>query len=55
MSENVKIAPQLRIGLLNEILFEGMFIRMDPAPWKFFGWSTILLLCRGATFRWDTF
>jgi hypothetical protein len=32
MSDEVKNAPQLRVGLVNEILSEGIFLRVDHAP-----------------------
>jgi hypothetical protein len=48
MSDEVKNAPQLRIGLINEIMSEATFIRMDQPLWKFFRWTTVLLLCRDA-------
>jgi hypothetical protein len=28
-------APQPRIGLINEILSEEIFIRVVPAPWRY--------------------
>jgi hypothetical protein len=36
MSDEVKSAPQLRIGLINEIMSEGIFIGVDHASWEFF-------------------
>jgi hypothetical protein len=48
MSDEVKNGPQLWIGLINEILSEGIFIRVIRAPWKFFHLAAILLLCRDA-------
>jgi hypothetical protein len=46
MSDEVKNATQLRVGLIKKILSEWIFIRVDQAPWKFFRWDIILLLCR---------
>jgi hypothetical protein len=51
MSDAVKNVPQLRIGLINEILFEAIFIRMDQPLWKFFRRTIVLLLSRDATFQ----
>jgi hypothetical protein len=45
MYDEVKNAPQLQIGLINEILSEAIFIRMDHPLWKFFRWTIVLLLC----------
>jgi hypothetical protein len=53
LSDEVKNAPQLRIGLINEILPEGILFRVDHGLWKFFGWGTVLLLCRDVTLRWN--
>jgi hypothetical protein len=39
MSDEVTNAPELRIGLINEILSEAIFIRMDEPLWKFIGWT----------------
>jgi hypothetical protein len=50
----VKSGPQLRIGLINEILSEDIFLTVTSAPWRFFRLAAILLLCRDAKFRWDT-
>jgi hypothetical protein len=54
MSNEVKNAPQLRIGLFNEILSEAILIRVDQALCTFYRCTTVLLLCRDATLRWDT-
>jgi hypothetical protein len=54
MSDEVKHAPQLRVRLINKLLSEGQFIRMDHTPWKFFRWTTVLLLSRDAAFQWST-
>jgi hypothetical protein len=54
MSDELKKVPRLWVGLINEILSEGIFIRVDHAPWKFCRWTTVLLLCRDATLRWNT-
>jgi hypothetical protein len=54
MSDEVKNRPQLRVGLINEILSQMIFIRMDQGLWKFFSRTTVLLLCRYATLQWDT-
>jgi hypothetical protein len=54
MSDEVTNAPQLRIGLINEILSEVIFIRMDLALWGFFRRTTVLLLCRDAALQLDT-
>jgi hypothetical protein len=51
MSDELKNAPQLWVGFINELLSEGMTVRVDHAPWKFFRWTTALLLCRDATLR----
>jgi hypothetical protein len=34
MSDELKNAPQLRIGLINEVLSEAIFIRMDLPLWN---------------------
>jgi hypothetical protein len=44
MSDQVTNAPQLRMGRVNEILSEGIFVRVDHAPWKFFGWTICAIL-----------
>jgi hypothetical protein len=54
MSDVVMNGPQLRVGLINELLSEGIFIRVDHAPWKFLRWTAVLLLCQDATFQWNT-
>jgi hypothetical protein len=54
MSDEVKNRPQLLVGLINEILPEVIFIRMDQPLWEFFRRTTVLLLCRDATLQWDT-
>jgi hypothetical protein len=36
ISDEVKNRPQFRVGLINEILSEVIFIRMDQALLKFF-------------------
>jgi hypothetical protein len=54
MSDEVKSALLLRAGLINERLSEPIFMRMDQHLWKFFRWTTVLLLCRDAPLRWDT-
>jgi hypothetical protein len=36
MSDEVKTAPQLRIGLINEILSQEIFVTVDHAPWECF-------------------
>jgi hypothetical protein len=54
MSDEVKNVPQLRIGLLDEIMSDAIFIRMDQPLWKFFRWTTVLLLCREATLQCNT-
>jgi hypothetical protein len=46
MSDEVKNAPQLRVGLINEILSEVIFIRMDQPLWKFFRWTSHKQWCR---------
>jgi hypothetical protein len=51
MSDEVKNAPQLQIGLINEILSKEIFIMVDHALWRFFRETTALLLCRDATLR----
>jgi hypothetical protein len=48
MSDEVKNGPWLRVGFINEILYEGMFIMVVRASWGFFYLATILLLCREA-------
>jgi hypothetical protein len=54
MSDEVKYRPQLRVGLINEIVSEVIFIRMDQSLCEFFRRTTILFLCRDATLQWDT-
>jgi hypothetical protein len=54
MSDEVKNAPQLRIGLINKIVSEAIFIRMDQSLKKFYLWTTVLLLCRDVTLQWNT-
>jgi hypothetical protein len=51
MSDDVKNAPQFRIGFMNEIVCEAIFSRMDQPFWKFFRWTTVLLLGRDATLQ----
>jgi hypothetical protein len=53
MSDEAKNVPQLRIGLINEILSEAICIRIDQPFWKFFRWTTVLLLCADATHQWN--
>jgi hypothetical protein len=36
MSDEVKNVPQVPVGLINEILSEGILVRVDQAPWKLF-------------------
>jgi hypothetical protein len=50
----VENVPQLRNGLINKILYEVIFIMVVRAPWKFFHLTTVLLLCRDVTLRWNT-
>jgi hypothetical protein len=45
MSDEVKNGPELRVGLINEILSEGIFIRVVRALWRFFHLAAIVLLC----------
>jgi hypothetical protein len=54
ISDAVKNAPQLRVGLVNARLSEGIFIRVDHVPWNFFRCGTVLLLGRDITIPWDT-
>jgi hypothetical protein len=54
MFDQVKNAPQLRVGLISEILSEGIFISVDHSRWEFFCWTTVLLLCWDVTLRRNT-
>jgi hypothetical protein len=36
MSDDVKNAPQLPVGLINKILSEGILMRVDHSLWEFF-------------------
>jgi hypothetical protein len=54
MCRDVENAPQLRIGLINEILSEAICIRVVRGSLRFFRWTTVLLPCRDATLRWST-
>jgi hypothetical protein len=53
MSDEVTNAPQLRIGLINEILPKGIFLTVDHAHWKFFHWTTLLLLYQDVPLPWN--
>jgi hypothetical protein len=47
----VKNEPRLRVRLINEILSEGIFIRVDHIPWNFFRWTIVLLLIGDSALR----
>jgi hypothetical protein len=51
MPDEVKNAPLLRIGFINEIMSEAIFIMMDQSLRKFFRWTIILFLRREAALR----
>jgi hypothetical protein len=44
----MKNALQFRVGLINKILSEVIFIKVNHAPWKCFRGGMVLLLCRDA-------
>jgi hypothetical protein len=44
MSDELKNALWLRVGLVNEPSSEGIFITLDHALWDFSRWITVLLL-----------
>jgi hypothetical protein len=54
MSDKVKNAPELRIGLINEILPEAIFIRMDKPLRKCIDWTTVRLPCQDVALQWNT-
>jgi hypothetical protein len=54
ISDEIKNASQLPVGLINELLSEAISIRVRHAPWKFFGWTTVRLRYRDPALRWKT-
>jgi hypothetical protein len=54
MFDEVKNASQLLVGLIIEILFHEIIIRVDRPPRKFFCWGAVVLLCRDAALRCNT-